>query len=129
MLQLVLLVEQLVDGCPPSPSLLRLLLQAGRHTSCCDAQFQAWLAPLAVRTCCACEPPAPVAGWAAVIELAGVVSGSAAAGLAVRGLQVHPWSLQLWQLHYNSSGVLCCLADMLCCLVELGWHNAMARLC
>jgi hypothetical protein len=102
-LQVVLLVEQLVNSCPASPSLLQLLLQASKHT-CCDAQFTAWLAPLAIRTCCTCEPPAPVAMWAAVIGLAGQVSGSAAAELARMVLQVHPWSLQLWQLHYDTSG-------------------------
>jgi hypothetical protein len=105
-LQLVLVVEQLVNSCPASPGLLQLLLQASRHNACNDTQFKAWLAPLAIRICCNCEPPAPVAMWAGVIQLAGVVSGSAAAELAVKGLQVHPWSLQLWQLHYDTAGAL-----------------------
>jgi hypothetical protein len=104
-LQVVLVIEQLVDCCPPSPSLLQLLLQVSRHT-CCDAPFTAWLAPLAIRTCCTCKPPASVAMWSAVIQLAGSVSGSAAAELAKQALQVHPWSLLLWQLHYDTSGGL-----------------------
>jgi hypothetical protein len=120
-LQLVLLVEQLVNSCAASPALLQLLLQASRHTSCSDAPFAAWLAPLAIRTCCNCEPPAPVAMWAAVIQLAGMVSASAAAELAVKGLQVHPWSLQLWQLHYDTAGALelgALQSSMHCCGME-----------
>lgn len=119
-MQLVLLMEQLVSSCPASPRLLQLLLQqACRYPD--DAGWAAWLLPLLIRTCCTCEPPAPVGMWAAVVVLARGVSPAAAAQLAQQAVSVHPWSLQLWQLHHDTAGGHGCSAA--CCLQPL--HNCL----
>jgi hypothetical protein len=108
-LQVVQVCEYLVSALPPSPQLLQLLLaQANRFctgsSSTTWLSWLSWLLPLAAGTCCRCQPVAPVSCWAAVIQLTGGVSASAAADLAQQAVMTHPWSLQLWQLHHDTAG-------------------------
>lgn len=104
LLQVVTLLELLVASQPPSLALLRLLLTASSRFPR-DTGWLAWLAPLAAGCACRCEPPVPVRSWAAVVALVRRVSGSAAAALAQHGVELHPWSRQLWQLHLETTGV------------------------
>lgn len=103
LLQVVLVVEHLLDLCPPHPRLLQLLLHTVQHHNT-DQGWAAWLAPLLIRTCCNSKLSAPAWMWAALVDVVRGVSAGAAAEVAKQGLVTHPWSRRMWQLHFETAG-------------------------
>jgi hypothetical protein len=101
-LQVVKVIELLVAAVPASPALVQLLLQLLPRFP--GDRPLSWLLPLLVGALWECAPAAPASDWAAVVQLAARVSPTAAAAVARRGAEVHPWSKQLWQLHVETQG-------------------------
>lgn len=95
------MVEVLVATVPATPAVVQLLLQLLPRFPHDRALF--WLLPLLLPALYDSQQAAPVADWAAVVQLALQVSASAAAAVARRAAEVHPWSQQLWQLHAETT--------------------------
>lgn len=103
-MQVVKAVEVLVASVPPCPQLAQLLLQLLPRFPCAERALF-WLLPLLIGTLWRSQPAAPVSDWVAVVQLCQRVSAASAAAVARRGVEVHPWSRQLWQLHAETQGM------------------------
>lgn len=102
LVQVVKVVELLVAAVPASPALVQLLLQLLPRFP--GDRALSWLLPLLVGALCKSTPAAPASDWVAVVQLAARVSPAAAAAVARRGAETHPWSKQLWHLHVETQG-------------------------
>ena len=92
------MVEALAAGLPATPALAALLLQQAQRFAS-HAGWLWWLLPLASRVCVGSCPQASAASWLLLAQLAAEVSLPSARALCERGLRLHPFSRQLWQLH------------------------------
>lgn len=133
LVQVVKAVELLVAAVPASPALVQLLLQLMPRFP--GDRALSWLLPLLVGTLCKSSPAARACDWVAVVQLAARVSPAAAAAVARRGAEAHPWSKQLWHLHVETQGGRMCGKQLAGGVAHITAHgscccdipNAMAR--